>query len=82
MRTWEQIEAQVEREIREGEGFDCPKCGARHELSDSEVAMGVISYWGEDDHHFSCQHCDTDFLVREHVTRRFETSVSREGFDC
>jgi len=59
------------------DGFVCPHCGHTHSLSDTEYS--VVSYWGDDLHDFTCNSCDGDFIVRENVTRKFETAVSADA---
>jgi hypothetical protein len=48
----------------------CPYC---EHLQDDEVYEYVVTYWGEDPPVVvTCDHCDKEFLVNEHVTRAFE----------
>ncbi len=56
------------------EAFACPLCGAAHSISDSDVSQSVVSFWGEDPHNFCCFDCGEDFMVKETVTRKFETA--------
>lgn len=60
--------------------FSCPHCGHSVSVNDCEVAQHVVSYWGDDLHDFSCNECGEDFLVKETVTRRFETAKNYEDF--
>lgn len=76
MLTFAQIEARIDREAREGEGFDCPHCGHRHSIDDCEICSAVVSYWGEEPHDFTCSECGKDFKVHEHITRRFEAVMA------
>lgn len=64
----------VVKMIASDNSFTCPSCGHTFDLSDCDVVNVVVSYWGEDPHEFSCEECDTDFFVREIVTRKFETA--------
>jgi len=59
----------------------CPHCGHKHDLSDSEVIQHVVSYWGEDLHTFCCSDCDKDFVVKEVITRRYETAKTADDLD-
>ena len=62
------------------DGFKCPHCEHWHRL-DSETASSVVSYWGEDVHDFTCSRCDKDFIVKERVTRKFETAANYDDLD-
>ena len=69
-------------EMRRGhDSFACPHCGHEHSISDSDVCVSVVSYWGDDAHEFSCWECGKDFVVKEDVTRQFETAKSHDDFD-
>lgn len=57
------------------DSFSCPSCGHVHEISDTDVCVSVVSYWGEEPHEFSCFACGADFLVVERVTRKFDVEV-------
>lgn len=54
--------------------LSCPHCGYSHDLTDCENLQYIVSYWGEEPHNFCCSGCDKDFLVKEIVTRKFETA--------
>jgi predicted RNA-binding Zn-ribbon protein involved in translation (DUF1610 family) len=62
------------------DGLDCPHCGYHHSINDSDVCSAVVSYWGDDMHDFSCSDCGKDFVVRERVTRQFDTAKTSEDF--
>lgn len=62
------------------DSFECPHCKAviNVEGGDGEVLEQVISYWGDDLHEFTCDQCGKDFVVKEIVTRQFETARTAE----
>lgn len=62
--------------------FACPFCGETYDGAESEVAQHVVSYWGEDDHDFSCDSCGQDFTVRETIHRSFEAGKSTADLDA
>lgn len=61
----------------------CPYCGYEHNISQHWESMGkVVTYHGEDiPQEFTCQSCDKDFFVQEHVERTFESKKEMEEFD-
>jgi transposase-like protein len=70
MRTYEQIVEHLQKE-KEKENIICPYCNHTH--SDSEDLQGHVSYWGEDgEKEYCCYSCDSEFYVKECVTRIFE----------
>ncbi|GAH27503.1 unnamed protein product, partial [marine sediment metagenome] len=55
-----------------------------HELSWHWEVMGkVVTYHGGEDGpvEFTCQHCDKDFFVQEHVERTFVEHKTEKEFD-
>ena len=65
--------------LRDDDGFNCPHCGFRHEITDCDVCQQVVSFWGEEPHEFSCFQCGADFLVKETVIRKFEAARPDTG---
>jgi predicted RNA-binding Zn-ribbon protein involved in translation (DUF1610 family) len=59
----------------------CPHCGHGHSIHDCDVCSYVVSYWGDDLHDFSCSKCGKDFVVKERVTRQFETAKTPDDFE-
>ena len=59
--------------MKEARKLRCPHC--THEIAD-EMFYDHVSYWGSDDgpKHCECPSCGREFLVKEIVTRTFETS--------
>jgi DNA-directed RNA polymerase subunit RPC12/RpoP len=70
------FERRLER-IREARKIRCPYC--KQEIDYTSEDVGLVTYWGEDGPvEISCEHCDEDFFVREHVERTFTVGKSRE----
>ena len=69
------------RLVKSDDALVCPHCGHEHDLSDCEVTQQVVSYWGEDAHDYVCSGCNKDFVVKEIVTRRYETAKTVEELD-
>jgi len=61
--------------------FNCPFCGVVSDASESDVAEHVVSFWGDEDHEYSCSTCGKDFVVRETVMRSFETGDTSAEID-
>ena len=61
----------------------CPYCGYEHDISQHWEVMGsVVTYHGEEEpQEFTCQNCDEDFFVQEHVERTFEAKKTMKEFD-
>ena len=62
------------------DSLECPHCGHKHRL-DGETCSAVVSYWGDDLHDFNCSRCGEDFIVREIVTRKFETAKTADDLE-
>lgn len=56
----------------------CPHCGHIEQISDPDVCMSVVSYWGDEPHEIGCGSCGKDYIVSERVTRKFRTFRSFE----
>ena len=50
----------------------CPVCSEAIELDFCDGAGHLVTYWGDADHDYWCEHCDAEFKVREYVTRWHE----------
>ena len=66
------------RLVRSDDALNCPHCGHGHDLGEPDVYQQVVSYWGDDLHNFCCSGCSKDFVVKEIVTRKYETAKTAE----
>ena len=62
------------RLTKSDDALNCPHCGHAHKLSDADIYPQVVSYWGDDLHDFTCSDCGKDFVVKEIVTRKYDTA--------
>lgn len=56
--------------IKERDRVACPHCGSEVDMTDGERLQGHVTYWGDDaPAAISCDNCDAEFYLKEHVTR-------------
>lgn len=61
--------------------FSCPCCGRTFDAGETDVSEHVVSFWGEDDHDFTCDECGADFVVREIVMRSYATAKTADELE-
>lgn len=63
--------------VRGDNGPKCPVCG--HEEVDTEAWCDVVTWWGDEAPvEFHCNGCGATFLVKEHVSRHWESTMPEE----
>jgi len=49
---------------------ECPACGSKQDLADTDYAQDYVTYWGDDGpKEYWCNHCDHKMMVQERVMR-------------
>lgn len=63
------------------ETIECPHCGHREHVSDTDVSLLIVSYWGDDRHEYSCSECASDYVLNERVIRQYDIAKTHKELD-